>query len=143
MRSGKTRVVLDTNILVSGILFKDGNEAEILSSAANGEIDVIISLDILEEFVEVISRPKFQLTSEEVSAANQFIVSFVKLTIPGRRVRTRIRDPEDLMLLECVRQAKAHYLVTGDKDLLALRRFDRTLIVTSSQFVRKLRSGRV
>ena len=46
------------------------------------------------------------------------------------------------MLLECVQETEARYLVTGDKDLLELRTFDRTLIVTPSQFLRKMRSAR-
>lgn len=68
--SRKTRVVLDTSVLVSGILFENGKEARILQSATNGEIDVFASVDILAKFVRVISRPKFQLTSLEVSAAS-------------------------------------------------------------------------
>ncbi len=142
MKSRKASVVLDTNILVSGVLFEKGNEAEILHSAANGEIDIIISPDILEEFVDVISRPKFQLTDDDVSAAYQFILSFVKLTVPTGNVRIRIRDSEDLKLLECVQETKARYLVTGDKDLLELGTFNRTLILTPSQFLRKMRSAR-
>ena len=63
----KTRVVLDTNVLVSGILFENGKEARILRLAANGEIDVFASVDILAAFVRVISRQKFQLTTLEVN----------------------------------------------------------------------------
>jgi putative PIN family toxin of toxin-antitoxin system len=136
--SRKTRVVLDTNVLVSGILFENGKEARILRSAANGGIGVFASVDILAEFVRVISRPKFQLTTLEVSVATEYILSFAKFTLSPEPLKYQIRDPEDLKFLECVRQAKAHYLVTGDKDLLTLGRFDRAMIVTPSEFGRQL-----
>lgn len=137
MRSGKPRVVLDTNVLVSGILFKEGNEAKILRSADSREIEVFVSPEILKEFAEVVSRPRFQLTSQELSSATEYVLSFAKLIVPRRPVRVNIRDPEDVKFLECVRGAKAHYLVTGDKDLLAMGTFDRARILTPSRFVQR------
>ncbi len=72
-------------MLVSGILFENGNEAKLLRLAANDDIDVFISPEILAEFLDVLSRPKFRLTEEEVSTAFSFLLAIAKLTIPLRR----------------------------------------------------------
>lgn len=142
MRRRRTRVVLDTNVLVSGVFFEDGNEFEVLKSASKGDIDVFISPDIFAEFVEVIRRPKFQLARDEVSAACEFILSLAKFTIPLRSVKAQVRDPDDLKLLECAKQARANYIVTGDYDLLILRRFHKTRIISPSMFARQLKTAR-
>ncbi len=142
MRSRREKVVLDTNVLISGVLFEDGTEAEILQSAANADIDVFTSPDILAEFAEVIARPKLQLNREEVSAACEFILSLTKLIMPMKPVKAQVRDPGDLKLLECGREAKADFIVTGDKDLVILGRFDKAKIVTPSKFARRLRLDR-
>lgn len=135
MRSSRVRVVLDTNVLVSGILFKDGSEAKILQLAEQGRISVFASLEILIEFVNVISRRKFQLTTQEVLAATEYLLSFVKIREPASTATIPIRDPEDVKFLECARDARAHFLVTGDKDLLTIREFANTQILSPSKFV--------
>jgi len=134
LRPSRTRVVLDTNVLVSGILF-EGNEAKILRSAEEGRIAVFLSLEILEEFVDVLSRKKFQLTAQEVLTATEYILSFVKIKEPARAVKIGIRDPEDLKFFACAKRSRAHFLVTGDKDLLAVRTFDGTQILTPAKFL--------
>lgn len=134
MKPFRTRVVLDTNVLISGILF-EGSEAEILHSAEVGRIAVFVSLEILGEFVNVLSRPKFQLATQEILAATEYILSFAIVREPTSRVGMRIRDPEDLKFLGCAQAARAHFLVTGDKDLLTIGKFQNTRILTPSQFL--------
>jgi putative PIN family toxin of toxin-antitoxin system len=132
--------VLDTNVLVSGVLFEGGNEAKILQLAATGDIEVFISPDILAEFLEVLSRPKFRLAEGEVSTVFSFLLAVTKLTIPLRGVRTQLRDPDDLKLLACAVEAKATHVVTGDKDLLTIRKSNRATILTPSKFIRHLKT---
>jgi len=134
LRPSRTRVVLDTNVLVSGILF-EGSEAKILRSAEEGRIVVFLSLEILEEFVDVLSREKFQLSAQEVLTATEYILSFVKIKEPAGAVKIGIRDPEDLKFLACAKRSRAHFLVTRDKDLLAVRTFDGTQILTPAKFL--------
>ncbi len=134
----RRRVVLGTNVLVSGILFEGGNEAKILQLVANGDIEVFISPDILAEFLDVLSRPKFRLTEEEVSTAFSFLLAIAKLAIPLRPVRAQLRDPDDLKLLACAAEAKATHIVTGDKDLLTISKSNRATILTPSRFIRHL-----
>ena len=134
----RPKVVLDTNVLVSAILFEGGNEAKILQLAANGDIDLFTSPDILAEFLEVLSRPKFQLTPEEVSTAFRFLLAVAKLTIPLRPVKVQLRDPDDLKLLACAAEAKATHIVTGDKELLTLRKSNHSTIMAPSKFIRQL-----
>jgi hypothetical protein len=127
-------------VLVSGVLFEGGNEAKILQLAANGDIEVFISPDILAEFLDVLSRPKFRLTQEEVSTTFSFLLAVAKLAIPLRPVRAQLRDPDDLKLLSCATEAKATHVVTGDKDLLTIRKSNRTTILTPSKFIRHLKT---
>jgi len=135
LRSSRIRVVLDTNVLISGVLFKDGTEAKILQLAERGRISVFVSLEILVEFVDVISRRKFQLTTQEILAATEYLLSFVRIREPASVVTIPVRDPEDVKFLECARDARAHFLITGDKDLLTIREFANTQILSPSKFV--------
>jgi putative PIN family toxin of toxin-antitoxin system len=128
-------VVLDTNVLILGILFKKGSEAKILRSAEEGHIVLCISLEILTEFVNVLSRPKFRLTDKEIQAVTEYVLSFARIREPTSTAEVSVRDPEDLKFLECAKDARAHFLVTGDKDLLAVGRYGYTQILTPAKFL--------
>ena len=121
--SRRLRVVVDTNVLVSGVLFEDGNEAQLLKSAQKGDIELFISPAMLAEFDEVLSRPKFQLSRDELAAASEYVLAITKLVVPMTVVKIELRDIDDLQILECSRACGANRIVTGDQDLLMLGKF--------------------
>jgi putative PIN family toxin of toxin-antitoxin system len=135
----KLRLVMDTNVLVSGIFFPKGNEAQILGYAIEGRVVLLASLDTLEELREVLTRPKFQLTQPEALALFQMVLSRCEIVLNPEKAEARCRDPDDQKFLDCAVAGKADYLVTGDPDLLVMERVGRTLILTGARLVNEMK----
>jgi uncharacterized protein len=133
------RVVLDTNIIISGLNFK-GNEREILDSSRRGVFDLYLSESILIEVARVLVR-KFAWGEEEVLRISAILRSRATLVVPTVRVSAISADEADNRILECAVEARAHCLITGDRrHLLPLQEYEGIKIVTSSQFLKILRS---
>ncbi len=138
----KPRAVLDTNTLISGLFFIFGNEALLVDAALEGRLKLLTSLEILEEVREVLSRPKFELSPEEAGSAFQLVVSVSEIILALGRAKLRCGDPDDQKFLDCASAGKADFLVTGDRDLLTMRRVGRTRIVRTRELVRTIKLGR-
>jgi uncharacterized protein len=99
--------------------------------------EVLLSLELLEEFSDVLGREKFDrfLTSEE---RDEFLETFIEratLVEVIERVQ-ECRDPKDDKILELALNGRAEYIVSGDKDLLVLNPFRGVKIVTVEEFLR-------
>jgi putative PIN family toxin of toxin-antitoxin system len=132
------RVVLDTNVIISATLIRNGNENRILRAWQRSAFDLVLSPAILEEmgralFYERISERRW-MTDEEVA---ELLESFAAASVlaPGRAKVRASRDPEDDKFLAAAIEARARYVVTGDRDLLALKRFRSVVIVTPAAFL--------
>jgi len=132
------RVVLDTNVLVSALLFT-GISAELVPLWQKGTITVLLSREILEEYLKVLAYPKFELSEGEIKGLlEEELLPFVQIIKPGIRVRVVKRDPSDNKFLECAVAGKADVLISGDKDLLTLRHYRRVRIQTPARFLEAL-----
>ena len=127
------RVVLDTNIIISAALKRDGLESKILRRALSGEVRLYTSLPILQEYADVLRRPKFGLSNATAQRFIEGLQTAGFVVEPRRRIRA-CSDPDDNMFLECAETARADYLITGN-----LRHFPtewkETRIVLSRQFL--------
>ncbi len=128
------RIICDTNVLVSGVLF-GGPPRSILKKAARGELELCTSPELLDEAERVLRRPKFCLTPQQVSAILSLFRDTFELVHPSRRVSVIIEDPSDNRVLEAAEAAAAHLIVSGDKHLLALQRWNDLEIVSPAQFL--------
>jgi len=129
------RVVLDTNALVSALLFT-GISSELVSLWQGGSITLLLSRDTLDEYLRVLSYPKFELSEDEIKELIQEeILPYAEVVKPKRRLRVVQRDPSDDKFLECAVAGKARVIISGDKDLLSLGRYRRILIQTPAQFL--------
>jgi putative PIN family toxin of toxin-antitoxin system len=133
------RVTADTNILVSGIIFPRGKPFQLLELAREEKISLTISAAILDEMAEVLSR-KFNFPPEAVEEARRRIQTMARTVTPSVRLDVVKEDPPDDRVLECAVSSGADYIVTGDKDLLRLGRYDAIPIVSVADF---LEVGRV
>ncbi len=88
---------------------------------------------------EVLSRPKFRLSPGEAGSAFQLIVSVGEIILAPGRAKARCRDPDDQKFLDCALVGKANFLVTGDRDLLSMRRVGRVRIVRTAELVEMIR----
>ena len=133
----KLKIVIDTNVLISAFNY-NGLERELLKLASNNQLDIFTSDELFNEFSEVLSRPKFKLTlPEQIYALKSFqtISTLLKVT---EKV-TVCRDSDDNKVLECALACGANFLVTGDKDLLVLKEFRSTKIVTTRELLEVLK----
>lgn len=129
------RVVLDTNTLVSALLFT-GISSELVSLWQDGIITLLLSRDILDEYLRVLSYPKFKLSEEEIKKLLQEeILPYAEVVKPKRRLRVVQRDPSDNKFLECAIAGKTRVIISGDKNLLSLGRYRRIRIQTPAQFL--------
>ena len=124
--------VLDTNVLVSGLLFPNGLPSRLLDSAIERQFEMVLSDYILEEVDEVLSRiPGVPITTRH--AAVKVLMDSCRLVIPAKGAWA-VRDPKDLPIVGTAVAGQVDYLVTGDKDLLSLRKVATVLIVTPRSF---------
>ena len=107
-------VVLDTNIIVSAHLRSEGLERFILDLAINRWLHLYYSAPILAEYEEVLSRAKFRIAPAKLTESLLLIRMAGKRVVPKRRVQAA-SDPDDNIFLECAEEARAQYLVTGNK----------------------------
>lgn len=132
------RVVLDTNVLLSGIAYPASVPGKILAAWRHGSVDVLLSSYIVEELRRVLPRlvHRHGLTLAEVDDLVDALSIQAEIIEPLASVEPALRDADDqpvlATLLAALKISGADYLITGDKDLLALA--DRYPIVTPANF---------
>lgn len=134
------RVVLDTNTIISGLLWF-GKPRKLIDLAESGNITVCTSPDLLRELREVLARPKLsnRLVAVE-SSAEEIIERFAALAHVvevSTSVTVITADPDDNNVLSCALAAQADYIVSGDQHLLALGSYEGIEILDATQFLAK------
>jgi len=132
------RVVLDTNVLLSGIAYPASVPGKILAAWRRGSVDVLLSSYILDELRRVLPRlaHRHGLTSAEIDDLVDALSIQAEVIEPLPGLEPDLRDFDDQpvlgTLLAALKTSGADYLITGDKDLLAMA--DRHPIVAPAQF---------
>ena len=130
----KHRLVIDTNIWISFLLTKEYSKIDLLFE--HGNVVMLFSQDLIDEFIEVANRPRFRkyfslidlqdlLTKIRSKAEFVSVVSSVEIC----------RDEKDNFLLSLAKDGKATHLLTGDKDLLVLAKIGKTKITTITEYL--------
>jgi putative PIN family toxin of toxin-antitoxin system len=134
------RVILDTNILLSGLISPSGIPARLIDAWLDRRFTLVSHALQLDELREVTRRDKIRALVRPFEAGRLVNQIAVIAEMPGRLPPVeRSRDPRDDFLLALCEAGKADRLVTGDKDdLLALTRHAETAIVTAAHFAREL-----
>jgi putative PIN family toxin of toxin-antitoxin system len=135
------RIVLDTNILVSAII-ASGYSANILDRVRSGELTLITSSHLLEEFSDVIARPritrKYPQVAERADDLVDFLRAFTEL-VQGTPGESQIsRDRDDDFVLACAVEGSADYIISGDPHLLDLKTHRNITILTPREFVEQV-----
>ena len=136
MQKQKDRIILDTNLLISFLLFQDYSKLD--SILSQKKVVLLFSQTLIDEFIEVAQRPKFK---KYFSASD---LQELLLRISERSifidVTTHVnicRDPKDNFLLSLAKDGKASHLITGDNDLLTLKKYQKTVILTLTEYLSK------
>ena len=117
------RVVLDTDVALSALLFERGRLAWVRPLWTSGRIVPLASGATIREVIRVLAYPKFALNADEVEAVLAAYVPFtIAVTLPARSPRglPRCRDPHDQEFLRLAAAGRAEVLVSGDRALLVL-----------------------
>jgi uncharacterized protein len=132
---GIARVVLDTNVLVSALILK-GRLNAIVDLWQQGRITPLLCKATFHELIAVFSYPKFDLKRSEIdSILKNEVLPFFEVVDPVADITGICRDPEDDKFLSCAISGSADFLVTGDKDLLDLKRHKRVRGISPSAFL--------
>jgi uncharacterized protein len=117
----RLRVVLDTNVLVSGLAYPGSIPGQIVSIWRQGGLDVVLSRYILDEIINVLPRlSRIQLSSSEIRDLVDSLMFLADVIEPDAERDPDLRDPADQRVLGTLRASRADYLITGDKHLLVL-----------------------
>ena len=128
------RVVIDTNVLMSAVFF-GGIPGRILGAWRTGHIDLVISPEIVDEYVQVGERLKRRYPGADVQALIELIIQNAKIVPSSLLPESICEDPEDDKFLACALEAKAKVVISGDKKLLAVSSYQGIAVVTPRQFV--------
>ena len=129
------RIVLDTNVLISALFF-GGNPQTVLEKAIMGQISLVLSKEILNEFEEVLCAKKFPYPPEIARNIVRELEAVSELVFPTRKIAAVKADPYDNLILECAVTAEVDYVVSGDNHLLELKRFEGIPILSPAQFLK-------
>jgi len=118
------KVVLDTNVLISSLI-KRGSSRELLYKILENKLTLVLSDEILKEFIDVMGREKFQkyATFSEVRRFVGFLLQTSEMVQVKSRFRAAEEDPKDDAVLNTAYDCRAKYIVSGDEHLLKLKRF--------------------
>jgi len=130
------RVVLDTNIFVSSIFWR-GNPHKIVEKALNKEIQIFVSVNIIDELEKVLKRD-FEEPEEYIEKQINLILEYSEVVKTDVKVNIVKEDPDDNKIIECAISANADYIITGDNHLLKLKEHRGIKILNPADFLRKL-----
>ncbi len=129
------KVVLDTNILVSAILFQ-GKPGKILELVLDKQIVAITSKILLSELQETLVK-KFNFSEEKIKQIDHKITKSFILVYPTEQISVQ-KDADNNRVLEAAVEGKCSFIVTGDKELLELGLYKSVKILTADQFLKIL-----
>ena len=136
MRSKK--VILDTNLWINFLISKKLNQIDDL--ILDGKIKLIFSKESIEEFITVARRPKFEkyFNDSDINYLLQLFDNYAKLIDVSVEI-TDCKDFKDNFLLSFAVESKSDYLVTGNNDLLIIKKIKKTKILTWTDFIKEIK----
>ena len=133
------KVLLDTNVLVSGLMFPQSIPGAAVAAWREGRFELVLPLAQLEEIGRVLAYPRIRKVlkwdDEVIGRFLKQLYLRAEIVEPAAQA-LEIRDLDDLHVLQALAAGEAELLVTGDDDLLALR--EHYAIETPAEFARRL-----
>lgn len=132
------KVTLDSNILISAYVFR-GKPERVLSLISEEKIIGVISLSLIAEVTEVLAK-KFHVIEDDILEIEEEIKGSFELVYPIKTINVA-RDTDDNRVLEAAYEGKCDYIVTGDKDLLDIRKYKGIKILKPADFLLEISSN--
>jgi len=131
------RIVVDTNIIISGIFF-GGKPRDLLEKCFSGTLQMVCSEEIFIEYTETIERLTKKSDKNIGKETVPLLVENLEF-IENIYNDSYSRDPDDDKFINCARSGEIQYIVSGDKDLLVLKEVEKIRIVGVAEFLGSLR----
>ena len=133
---GTRKVVVDTNVVVSALLF-GGHPGRLIELWQMGAIKPMASKQIIDEYLRVLTYPKFNLSEEEINfLLYQQILPFFDVIDVHRGPGIIKEDPGDDKFIRCALAGKAKFIISGDRHLLALKFYRKIKIVSPADCIK-------
>ena len=133
-----SKIVLDTNVIVSGILF-GGNPRSVIQSVIEGRSILYISTPILEEIEAVLLRPKFKLNTSIVRNLVYEIEQISIFAESKKAINIVKKDPDDNKFIECAIASNSEFIISGDVHLLEIKKYRKIKIITPQEYLMGVR----
>lgn len=130
------KVVIDTNVLVSGLLSPYGASAEIVRMAVAGSLEILYDARIIFEYREVLSRPKFSFEKPNVDILIEFVEHY-GIPVAATPLSIHLPDVDDEPFLEVAISGKAECLITGNTTHYPMRSKYKMRVLTPRQFINR------
>ena len=139
------RFVLDTNVVLSGLLWRGPPYSLLTHSAQQAGLQLFSSPALLDELADVLGRPSMTRRLGQIDrAAHEVLSNYVQAVVVLEVVplpQPVCRDPDDDAVLALALQAQADVIVSGDQDLLVLGSFEGISILTARQALERMQDG--
>jgi len=128
------RVVVDTNVLVSGVFF-GGMPSRVLEAWRDGKVDLVVSPEILEEYRRVGEKLAARFTGVSLASFLALLVMTVEIIEPPELPEQVSRDRDDDKFIACALAGNCQFIISGDKDLLEVSGFRGVNVVAPREFL--------
>ena len=128
------RVVLDTNVFISGIHWS-GSSEKVLRAWIKKDFELVSSLPIIEELIRILMSFKIPLDPEDISWWESLILEKSIIVVPKEKVNI-VTDPDDNKFVEAALEGEAQYIISQDKHLLVLKEYRGIKIVHPDHFLK-------
>lgn len=134
------RVVIDTNVLISALLFK-GELSQIHKLWKNKRIVSLVTREIFDEFLRVLKYPKFQLSDDDIQyIIQEEILPYFEVIEIIDDLKGISKDPDDDKFISCAVNGKAEFIISGDKHLLEISGYQEILIISPNEFLKLIKT---
>ncbi len=127
------KVVFDTNIFISAFIIPGSQAENAVLRIIEGRDVLLLSKGILDELLTVLST-KFSRDKEEISRVAVILSEIAEWVVPSEKIKLLNDDPDN-RILECAVSGNADVIVTGDKQLLRLRGYEKTKIISLKEYL--------
>lgn len=133
-----TRIVIDTNTLISALGWRLGKPRKIFDKCVAGELKLLQSKSLIEEFEKVINRPKFAFIPENLKIEfMEILFETSEIIEPNISLNVIEEDESDNRILECAVCGDAKYIISGDEHLLNLKEYAQIIVLNANNFLNK------
>ena len=130
------RVVLDTNVFISGIFWEGNFCSKIIDKWKNREFELVSSIEIIEELLNTLKHFKIQLDEETIENWRNIIIERVIIAKSSERLDVIKEDPDDNKFLETAIAGKADFIITQDNHLLKVKKLNNIMILNPEEFLK-------